>query len=355
MSIDTSVLTKFFDIDDIDVQFAKQTVEFFAGTRENEDTVECVFQYYRKHGYPHYTIREDEKHSHMQRLINYDYSTIYKNDQLIQTMHGLRLAWSYFPHAWEIKCGSHKHSPMDNFNNDAMFRSTIKKCLNYMKTYGSMQFNENRLMQSLKIYSGVQAVSNFRPTAAAAIYNRWGVGGTTWDMSAGWGGRMLGALASNTIHTYIATEPSSKTFDGLCKMRDDFAYLGKSIQLHKCGSEEFVPEANSLDLCFTSPPYFDTEKYADEDTQSYIKFPTKDRWGNEFLLKTFQNCYYGLKHDHHMLVNISNTPSHTDLEQLTIELAKLAGFSYIGTNDLILSSIMGAGLKTEPIFIFLKD
>ena len=39
----------------------------------------------------------------------------------------------------------------------------------------------------------------------------------------------------------------------------------------------------SLDLCFTSPPYFDTEKYSDEDTQSYKKFPTEDGWVNGFF------------------------------------------------------------------------
>lgn len=355
MNVNITSVSKFFDVNELELKFKKETSEFLAGDRELDDTIDCVFQYYRSVGYPHYTVRDDEKYSHMQALIDFDYDSIYKDGEIIQTMHGLRLAWSYFPHAWDVKCGSSKMSPLENFNNDATFRSTIRKCLNWLKQYGAKQFNVNRLRQSLKIYTGTQAVSNFRPTAAAVIYKNFGGDGVMWDMSCGWGGRLIGALASKTIKTYIGTEPSVKTFEGLCKLRDDYEYLGKDIRLYNCGSEEFLPDAESLDLCFTSPPYFDTEKYSDEPTQSFIKFPSKDAWSRGFLLKTFENCYHGLKWGGFMLINIANTPQHKDLEELTISLGKEAGFSYIGTNNLILSSIMGAGYKREPIFIFKKE
>ena len=35
------------------------------------------------------------------------------------------------------------------------------------------KFHENRFRQSLKIYSGTQSVSNFRPTAAKLIYEKY--------------------------------------------------------------------------------------------------------------------------------------------------------------------------------------
>ena len=43
-----------------------------------------------------------------------------------------------------------------------------------------------------------------------------------------------------------------------------------SYTLHQCGSEEFEQDRNSLDFAFTSPPYFDTEQYSNEQTQSYL-------------------------------------------------------------------------------------
>jgi len=331
-----------------------KTTQFFEGIVTLEEAVESVFHYYRERGYPHYTITEEEKKSHMKALMEFDYDSIFKSGDIIQTMHALRLAWSYFPHAWEVKCGNSKFSPMDNFTNDELFRKTISKCLNWTKKHGSGKFKENRLRQSLKIYSGVQSVSNFRPTASGVIYKNYGGEGSVWDMSAGWGGRLLGALASKEIKLYIGTEPSTKTFRGLCKMKDDFSYLGKEVQLYCQGSEDFIPQRESLDLCFTSPPYFDTEKYSDEETQSYMKFPQKEMWGKDFLEKTFQNCHMGLKGGGHMIVNIANTTKHKDLEEMTLNHAKLVGFKHIQTLYLILSSVSGGGYKKEPIFVFKK-
>ena len=355
MEVDIAAVNTFFDIDAITFRFEKETKEYFDGVRELEDTIDCIFDYYRMTGYPHYTITEDEKTKHMKAMQEFDYDSIFKDNDIIQTMHGLRMAWSYFPHAWEVKCGNSKMSPMDNFNNDETFRSTIRKCLKWMKQYGKKSFRENRLRQSLKIYSGVQAVSNFRPTAACVVYKNYGGDGVMWDMSCGWGGRLIGALASKHIKKYIGTEPSTKTFEGLCKIRDDFSHLGKDIKLNCMGSEDYLPDKDSLDLCFTSPPYFDTEKYADEQTQSYNKFTSRESWGDGFLRGTFLNCYHGLKRGGHMLINIANTPKYKDLEEMTIHYAVVAGFTYEGKINLILSSVMGAGHKREPIFIFKKN
>ena len=355
MKIDIESFGKFINADPLEIRLWKETDEFFSDKRTLDDTIDCVFQYYRKHGYPYMSITDEEKHEHMKKLQKYDYDKLFKNNDIIQTMHGLRLAWSYFPHGMEVKCGNSKMSPMDNFLNDHTFKMTIRKCLKWLyKHTGNGSWQENRLRQSLKIYSGVQGVSNFRPTAAGAIYKRFGGNGVMWDMSCGWGGRLVGALASPYIKTYIGTEPSTKTFEGLCKLSDDFSYLGKDIQLHMMGSEDFIPEKESLDLCFTSPPYFDTEKYADEETQSYNKFPTRDTWGSGFLFGTFKNCFHGLKPGGYMLINIANTPKYKDLEEMTIHYAKEAGFIEENTINLILSSVMGAGYKREPIFIFRK-
>ena len=138
------------------------------------------------------------------------------------------------------------------------------------------------------------------------------------------------------------------------KIKKDFNYLKKSVELHKLGSEVFQPDKESLDLCFTSPPYFDTEKYSDEKTQSFKKYPTKEEWTNGFLRKTIENCYYGLKKGGYMLYNIANTPKYKFIEDETQNIAKEMGFKQEQTIELTLSSVMGAGYKYEPIFVFKK-
>jgi|TARA_B100000073_G_scaffold107321_1_gene86266 hypothetical protein len=359
MNVDYNILNKYLDVDTLDLEFHRVTNDI-----RNVDIdygVDIIFKYYRKYGFPHYTIRDDEKYTHMKKLQKFDVDTILNGDKIIQTMHCLRLAWTYFPHFWEVRCGGAKMSPMEIFEHDDKFKSTIKKCWNWnMKHFKGEEnmeknkFHENRLRQSIKIYTGTQSVSNFRPTAAKLIYQKYG-GEVVWDMSCGWGGRLLGFLtASNTKH-YIGTEPSSKTYAGLQKMVKDFSYFGKQVDIYKLGSEEYKPKKESLDLCFTSPPYFDTEKYSDEDTQSYKKFPTKDGWVNGFLRKTIQNCYDGLKDNKYMLINIANTPKYDFIEKETISISKELGFVQEDTLQLTLSSVMGAGYKYEPVFVFRKE
>ena len=358
MNNNPNILTNVFGYDEKDVEF-----ERIVNNLDDYDVdygVKVIFDYYRRHGFPHYTIREDEKHEHMRKLQRFDTNTILDGDKVVQTMHGLRMAWTYFPHFWEVQCGTAMRTPMETFLDDEKFKAVIKKCWRWCSTTYKGEnegtkntFHENRLRQSLKIYTGTQAVSNFRPTAAKLIYEKFG-GDVIWDMSCGWGGRLIGFLASSR-KKHIGTEPSSLTFEGLQKIKKDFFYLKKSVELHRLGSEEFIPDRNSLDLCFTSPPYFDTEKYSDEDTQSYIKFPTKEDWVNGFLKKTIENCYRGLKSGGYMLYNIANTPKYKFIEEETQRIAKELGFVQNDTLQLTLSSVMGAGYKYEPIFVFKKN
>ena len=357
--VNYETLGKFVDIDEKDLEFERVTNSIDVVDREYG--VEVIFDYYRRHGFPHYTIREEEKHEHMRKLKKFDVDTIYQDNQIVQTMHCLRLAWSYFPFFWEIRCGHAKKSPMEVFHDDDMFKSTIRKCWNWEQKHYKGEdpkgernvFHENRLRQSIKIYTGTQSVSNFRPTAAKLIYEKFGGDGVVWDMSCGWGGRLLGFLAASNTKHYIGTEPSTRTYEGLMQIRKEFSYINKKVDIYKQGSEDSV-FGESLDLCFTSPPYFDTEKYSDEPTQSYIKYPTQDEWVNGFLRKTIENCYYGLKKGGYMLYNIANTPRYKFIEEQTVKISKELGFAQEDTLQLTLSSVMGAGYKYEPIFVFKK-
>ena len=352
MSVDYEVLNKFLDVDSLELEYHRVTNNI--SDIDIEEGVEIIFKYYRERGFPHYTVREDEKYTHMKKLRKFDIDTIFIDNQIIQTMHCLRLAWNYFPHWVEVQCGSSKMPPMGYFNDDTMLKGIIRKTWIWQLNYGRNRFTENRFRQCLKLYQGSQGVSNFRPTAAKVIYEKFG-GETIWDMSCGWGGRLLGFLASSNTKHYIGTEPSSKTYDGLMEMKKDFSYLGKQVDIYKLGSEVYVPEKESLDLCFTSPPYFDTEKYSEELTQSYKKFPSEDKWVDGFLRKTIDNCCYGLKKNGYMLINIANTPKYKFIEEQTVNISKELGFIQEDTIQLTLSSVMGAGYKYEPIFVFRKE
>jgi hypothetical protein len=319
---------------------------------EMEAYKEAVFNYYKERGFPYYPSDQSYRDSEFSKLRKYDKSGLVNDGIIKQTMHGLALAWSYSPHSFDVQCNNLK-TPLGAFSDDSTFRKVIAKRIKI-----GDNISDSGIRKMLKMFSGVQGVSNFRPTAAAAIYSHFGNRGTAWDMSGGYGGRLLGALTSD-IKKYICTEPCEKTFKAISEIAEHYKRVDLDVELHMVGSEDFVPEKDSLDLCFTSPPYFDCEKYSDEPTQSYIKFPEKQQWLEGFLTQTFKNCYHGLKADGRMIINIANVRSYKDIEEDTIIAAYAVGFVIEDVWKLALSNPnmrnKTAKFKYEPVYIFKKN
>jgi len=155
-------------------------------------------------------------------------------------------------------------TPKEVFFDDELFHKAIHKQLKH-----SSYISHVSVRKSLRFLSGAQGVSNFRPAAAAALYRRFlpASGGVVWDMSAGYGGRLLGALACPRVKKYIGTDPATLTMAGLREMRDELVPMARAldrspldVELLHCGSEDYIPEKNSLDACISSPPYGATEQ-----------------------------------------------------------------------------------------------
>lgn len=351
--INYTTFARYVEHDELELEY-QRICENINLISDVSSALETIFQYHRKRGFPHYLVNDQQKAEDMKTLSDFDETTLFKDGYIDQSMHCLSLAWNYFPHWVEVRCGNNKMRPIDYWNSDSKLKEIIRKTWNYHLKHSDGKFTLNRLRQNFKIYGGNQSVSNFRPSAAKYIYNRYGNNGVVWDMSSGWGGRLIGFLTSN-CKSYIGTDPSTKTYEGLKRLQSELNFYGKNITIHKLGSECFIPKNESLDLCFTSPPYFDTEKYSEEDTQSYIKFPTDYLWINEFMRTTIRNCYIGLKPDRYLVLNIANTTKHKTIETDTIKVAKEEGFELIETIKLALSSVAGKGIKYEPVFVFKKQ
>lgn len=317
-----------------------------------EEFVSWIFQYYREdRGFPYYILSDKEKVKDFNKLIDYDFVKVLDGKIIKQTMHGLGLAWSYFPHAWNVKC-KNMRTPYEVFHNDELFRKAIERRLKR-----GVFMTDAGMRKGLKSFTGTQAVSNFRPTAAGAIYEHYAGDGVVWDMSAGFGGRLIGALTSNRVKKYIGTDPSTKTFVGLMKIKKDYSRFfkdrRKEIELLMIGSENYIPDENTLDLCFTSPPYFDVEKYSNESTQSYLKFPTRNEWFNGFLDRTIVNCMHGLKDGGYIIFNIAKVSSYPKLEEdLLLILERERNLKPIDRLDYLLSSITRGGYKSESVYVF---
>lgn len=315
---------------------------------EMEEYVTNVFSHYRQQGFPYFPTDQTYRQKEFSKFMRYDDSSLYSEGMVKQTMHGLGLLWSYFPHSFEIRCNNAK-TPLECFNDDEMLLKVIRKRIRI-----GDNMSDNGLRKMIKMFSGVQSVSNFRPTAASAIYQKFTQrGDTVYDMSSGFGGRLLGAHKAGV--SYIGVDPSVATYKGLTQLISDFDI---DAQVHLEGSENFTPSPDSLDFAFTSPPYFDTEKYSEDEGQSYIRYSSKEVWLNEFLAKTFRNVKAGLKHNKYMVVNIADVKSYTHLVEDTVRVAQQEGFTYLRDDQLLLSNSTfkkgKSAYKSEPLLIFKK-
>lgn len=101
------------------------------------------------------------------------------------------------------------------------------------------------------------------------------------DPCAGWGGRMLGAVSYGAHYT--AFEPNTTTYDNLNKIVDFLDIRDKVTLICDDARNMNNYDIPKVDLVLTSPPYFDLEVYAHEDTQSIKDMPTYQDWADGFL------------------------------------------------------------------------
>jgi hypothetical protein len=117
----------------------------------------------------------------------------------------------------------------------------------------------------------------YRPSLAKIICDTYKPS-VVYDPCAGWGGRMLGSVASG-CH-YVGVEPSNETYDNLITMAH-FLGIEDRVTLINDSAENVVPPKSQLVL--TSPPYFDLEIYDDNPLQSVKVYPDYEDWTNIFL------------------------------------------------------------------------
>jgi len=317
----------------------------------DDTTLQQAHDDWKQKGFPYYSTDNKWRDNIFAQLVNFRRDTLVdrKNKIIGQAAHGLNLAWSYMEHAWGIKCGKMR-TPMEIWEDEEHLKKGLNKILSgtFFKKKPAHMITESDMRSMLRRYTGTQMVSNFRPTAAAVMYDIFvdkesplegTEAGTVWDPSMGYGGRLLGAIAAGV--NYIGTDPCIPTFEGLEKIKEDYGHKDKSYTLLKQGSETYIPEDNSLDFVFTSPPYFGWEAYGDEPEQSSIKFSTSDIWKEKFLKQTIANAFKGLKDNKFLGLNVANTKQYKTFEEDTVDLAKQVGFTHTDTWWLSLSTQQG--------------
>ena len=157
-------------------------------------------------------------------------------------------------------------------------------------------------------YQNIQYVNEFPPYIARIIYQQWYNGDRLriFDPCCGWGGRMIGAASLLNVE-YEGCEPSTKTYNGLVKLSKWLSDLQPtfSAKVNCIPFEDYVA-TKEFDIALTSPPYYDTEHYSDELTNSMNRYNSFDEWVEKFYTKLILNTVALLKKDGVFILNVGD-------------------------------------------------
>ena len=254
----------------------------------------------------------------------------------------------------------------------------------------------------------IQVAVNFPPMTAKYLYERFTEHVKDqevlriYDPSSGWGGRILGAMSvrdDRRVH-YIGTDPNPENqipeedmsrYDYLAKFFNDNTYRGNGIfsdantfeTYDECAEDiknnpGFQKHKGKLDLVFTSPPYFNREGYANDDKQSYQRYPGYQGWVDGFLRPTLETAVEYLRPQRYLLWNIADIlmgKEYMPLEKDSKDILESLGMEYKGFVKMAMASMPGQNrldengipkcknyckvngqyLKYEPVFVFWKS
>lgn len=196
------------------------------------------------------------------------------------------------------KCGSiHSKSPYDVWTN----REIRKTMLNALWSLKKESVDGVTLRSAIQMRKYI--ASQFRPSAAKALYDYFEAEHIL-DFSSGWGDRLSGFMASKA-KSYFGVDPNTSLIDGYQKQKEKFGGR-KKITMVCAGAEDIDYGDNKFDFIFTSPPYFNVEKYSDDDKQSYLMYANPSEWIENFLCKAIDNAWEHLVVGGKIAINISD-------------------------------------------------
>jgi len=144
------------------------------------------------------------------------------------------------------------------------------------------------------------------------------------DFSAGWGDRLIGAMAYGC--EYDGVDPSECLHPKYQEMISTLLPPSKrgKYRMFKTGFEDFqIPSTpftsskgsvnskkrgkeRKYDLVFTSPPFFDLEVYEKSKNQSIDKFNTLEKWKQNFLFPAMEKSVSALEMNGHLVIYVSD-------------------------------------------------
>lgn len=321
--------------------------------------VESAFRHWRRRGFPHYEFDAKKVRRHFAQVQAAGQGGLMlAGGELQYSGVGLALANSFHPQMWSARC-EHRRTPVECFEDDDVLRDCIRRALQLWPTRRGA--SPPVLRDMLRTHRRTRRVSNFRPTAAKVLIERHSrPGDSVLDFSAGYGGRLLGCMTLD--RRYTGLDPSREQVRGNRAMARRLAGLGLGRcdpTVHRVPAEDGMRgfRNGEFDLVFTSPPYFDLEKYGVEPTQSYLRYPSYEQWVSEFLATCIAETHRVLRRGGTFLLNVADRkgrPIASDALRLGLERFELTMRYRLRMSMIPQVRANGQVYRHEPIFAFRK-
>ena len=321
----------------------------------------------------------------------YKYSFAECGLELIQMGNSCNSISDYFQNKNRMSCGSYGfRSAVERWKTGDKIDQLIAPIFRLTEVNQALSTESYR--QAFRL--GSYVASQFKPNVAKLMYEMFDAK-SVFDMSCGWGDRLAGFWATPSTENYIGCDPNENTFEVYkeqCRFyhnalsggeyeeietENSYEFIGKKyVLIYNLPAEDFPWNTIDLkiDLAFSSPPYFSTERYNEgspnENKQSWSRYITFESWRDDFLFPVLHKQFELLDTGGHMLVNIIDPKIRSKYypicDDMVDNLKELIGCNFLGQIGMRMMQRMKTiseedkeefydSIFIEPVWTFGKD
>ncbi len=278
-------------------------------------------------------------------LVKLSETTVYVDSDRNVRPHSVRgtsACASFFPNRYEARHLQSKVSVREAWDDDDLLLKAIRLQLD-----SGHPTTPERTRKALIFYCRCPSV--FRPAVAKYVYETYcPKGGVVWDPCAGYGGRLMGAMAAGV--SYIGCDIEPRTVDGNRELAEALG-LAPRCQITRARAELFDP--GEVDLVFTSPPYFNLEGYGPASIEASREYGTSEGWVGKFLMPVMKRAWDRLRPGGYLILNLpSKSVQACRLDRRADDVGRALGFLSENPVFLPLRRMKSAVVRREPILVW---
>ena len=314
-----------------------------------------------------------------------DYRYPYSANPLgvIDKSHAFNPVSNYFQQENRMRCGSNAaDSPWSIWHSK---EKLLKMNWHFWRkgALGKSNIGESTFRSAFRI--GTYTATQFKPSVAKALYEKHGAVNVL-DTSCGWGDRLAGFYATPCTKLYVGCDPNPEVFATYKQQCLEYERMlgvkavviegpnyficrgNKTVEVWNLPSEDvdWTKYTGLFDFYFTSPPYYETERYsaANSAGQSWVRYPDFHSW-KSFFFGVNRAVWNTLADGGYMMLNIIDPRTGSKrlplCDDMVDDILTYSDSNYLGKIGMRMQArphaIVGTPANSvfvEPIWVFRK-